>query len=69
MFKTIKGLVVDATADGTSVTIDGREVDAKVGEDAVQAKIKVDSRSSESRPNKQKAAPLMLGSGLLFVQP
>ena len=39
LFKTTEGLAVDATA---SVTIDGRDVNAKGGEDDVEAKIKVD---------------------------
>tara|TARA_B100001179_G_scaffold233150_1_gene229650 strand:+ start:3161 stop:3346 length:186 start_codon:yes stop_codon:yes gene_type:complete len=41
-FKAVEGLAVDATANGTCVTIDGLNVDAKGGEDGVEAKIKVD---------------------------
>ena len=42
LFKTIEGLAVDATANGTCVNRDGRGVGAKGGEDGVEAKIKVD---------------------------
>lgn len=35
------GATVDTTGNGSSVTIDGRDVDATVGEDGVKAKIKV----------------------------